>query len=60
MALHRRDNYLYEEDEPLQEQLPLEDCEVQEEMELSEMNPDLLDRLKSLNEKQCGVLDDLI
>ena len=44
---------LYEESEPLQELLLLETTEAQEEFDFAEDNPELLDKLRHLNEVQC-------
>ena len=47
-------NRLYEETASgLQEQLSLEDCEVQDTFDFAEANPELLDKLRHLNELQC-------
>ena len=47
-------NRLYEETASgLQEQLSLEDCEVQDTFDFAEDNPELLDKLRHLNELQC-------
>ena len=51
--LIKKGNRLYEESEPLQELLLLENTEAQEEFDFAEANPELLDKLRHLNEVQC-------
>lgn len=50
MLLHK--GKLYEEKDELQEQLPLESTEAQEEFEFAEANPDLLEKLKSISPRE--------
>lgn len=47
-----RKGKLYEDTEPLQEQLPLKIAEAQEEFVLEDENPELVEKLRTLNEQQ--------
>lgn len=51
MKLFKRNGEMFDEDG--NPQLPLDDCEVQEEFDIAESNPELLDKLKALNEAQA-------
>ena len=48
--LFKQKGKLYNNDEPLQEQLALEGIEAQDEFDFCESNPDLVEKLRQLDE----------
>lgn len=48
-----RNEKIYDDEEPLQEQLPLQIEEAQEEFDFAESNPELLDKLAALHEESA-------